>query len=212
MLICYLSLRFKKKRLTGTQNTDELFIIRRMVEGDRQAFRYFFDQYYNDLCNFVNIYLKDQVLAEEVVQDIFVYFWENKHKIQIRSSVKAYLFGASKYKSLNVLRSQKNQASWFEPLADDAQFIGEMELEQFSGAEEFRQILNEAILHLPEKCRKIFLLGKEEEMSNREIAEQLGLSVKTVENQMTIALRKLRSYLGPYRHKIFALLLFSFFQ
>ena len=126
-----------------------------MVEGDKQAFRYFFDKYYKDLCNFVNIYLKDEMAAEEVVQDIFVYFWENKHKIQIQTSVKAYLFGASKFKSLNVLRSQKNHASWFEPLTHNEQFVEEIKMDQISSAEEFRSILNDAIMQLPEKCRRI---------------------------------------------------------
>lgn len=198
--------------MTGNRNTDELFIVSRMVNGDKRAFRYFFDKYYKDLCNFVNIYLKDEMLAEEVVQDIFVYFWENKHKIQVQSSVKAYLYGASKFKSLNVLRSQKNHASWFEPLTQDEQFIEEIKLDQFSGVDEFRQLLDDAIAQLPERCRKIFLLRKVDDLSNKQIAEQLGVSVKTVEGQMTIALRKLRAYLEPHRDKIFLLFILEIFH
>jgi len=198
--------------LAGSGNQEEQFIIQRMIEGDKRAFKYFFDKYYRELCNFVNIYLKDEMLAEEVVQDIFVYFWENKRKIKIHSSVKAYLFGASKYKSLNVLRSQKDNLVWFDAIEASESYIDEIPMEQFFGIEEFRQILNDAILQLPEKCREIFLLSKKQELSNKQIAEQLGVSVKTVENQMTIALKKLRSCLEPHRDKIFLLFLLDFFK
>ena len=200
------------KKLARTGNQEEQFIIQRMIEGDKRAFRYFFDKYYRELCNFVNIYLKDEMLAEEVVQDIFVYFWENKQKIKIHSSVKAYLFGASKYKSLNVLRSQKDNLVWFEAIETSENYIDEIPMEQFSGIEEFRKILNDAILQLPEKCREIFLLSKKQELSNKQVAEQLGISVKTVENQMTIALKKLRDSLEPHRDKIFLLFLIDFFK
>ena len=67
-------------------------------------------------------------------------------------------------------------------------------------------------MQLPEKCREIFLLSKKEELSNKEIAAKLGVSVKTVENQMTIALRKLRSCLEPHRDKIFVLFLIELFH
>ena len=84
-----------------------MFIVGKMIEGDRDAFKYFFDQYYTDLCNFVLLYVKDKVLAEEVVQDIFVYFWESRNKLNISSSVRAYLFSASKYKSLIWIRDRE---------------------------------------------------------------------------------------------------------
>ena len=76
--------------------------------------------------------------------------------------------------------------------------------------DEFRKILDTAIEQLPDKCKAIFLLSKQQELSNKEIAERLGISVKTVENQMTIALKKLREYLLPYRGKIFIIFLVHF--
>ncbi|WP_163707771.1 RNA polymerase sigma-70 factor [Mangrovibacterium lignilyticum] len=199
-------------QLSKTGNTEELFIVKRMVDGDKLAFRYFFDKYYRELCNFVNLYLKNQVLTEEVVQDIFVYFWENKQKIKIQSSVKAYLFGASKFKSLNVLRAQKRNVSWQEYLDNEDFGVQEIPMEQFSGTAEFRTILEEAIHKLPDRCREIFLLSKKQDMSNKQIAEQLGVSVKTVENQITIALRKLRTHLEPHREKIFLFFLIDLFK
>lgn len=88
---------------------EDFFILQRMIEGDENAFKYFFDTYYDDLCNFANGYLRDEALSEETIQDIFVYFWEKKDSLQLKGSVKSYLFAASKNKSLNYLRDLKNQ-------------------------------------------------------------------------------------------------------
>lgn len=181
-----------------------------MIEGDIDSFKYFFDRYYPDLCNFVHIYLHDQVLSEEIIQDIFVYFWENKEKLQITSSVKSYLYSASKFKSLNLLRDRKTQKRVVESIGRSEPSQSNEADGSFIDTGEFKKILDAAVNQLAPKCREIFLLSKQEELSNRAIAEQLGISVKTVENQMTIALKKLREFLLPFRGKIFLLFLFYF--
>ncbi len=188
-----------------TTNNDELFIVRKMMEGDRESFKYFFDKYYTHLCNFVLLYVKDPVLAEEVVQDIFVYFWESKHKLNINTSVQSYLFSASKFKSLNLIRDQRSHAKAIENMRGTAQGSDSLDESTFDNPEELEQILLDSIAQLPERCRMVFMLSKNEKLSNNEIANQLGISVKTVENQMTIALKKLRQTLMPYREKLFLL-------
>lgn len=190
--------------------TEELFIVKKMIDGDIDSFKYFFDIYYDNLCNFVHVYLHDQVLAEEIVQDIFVYFWENREKLKINTSVKSYLFSASKFKSLNLLRDAKTQKKIVEKIRRIEPIQTHEHESSYIDTDEFRKILDSAIDQLAPKCREIFLLSKQKELSNKEIAEQLGISVKTVENQMTIALKKLREYLIPYREKIFLLFLFHF--
>lgn len=179
-----------------------------MVDGDKNAFRYFFEKYYSDLCNFVNIYLRDTSLSEEVVQDIFVYFWENKSKINIHSSVRAYLFGASKYRSLNELRKQQLVATSQNSVsAANLHTMPDETDDYFTDPEDLKNILDQAIQNLPAKCKEIFLLSQRENLSNKDIAGQLNISVKTVENQITIALKKLRAYLAPYRERLFLLFL-----
>jgi RNA polymerase sigma-70 factor (ECF subfamily) len=188
--------------------TDELFILKKMIDGDIDSFKYFFDRYYDDLCNFVHVYLRDKVLAEEIVQDIFVYFWENREKLQIKASVKSYLFSASKFKSLNLLRDTKTQKKIVSKIGKTEPFQTHEHENSYIDTDEFKKILDSAVDQLAPKCREIFLLSKQKELSNKEIAEKLDISVKTVENQMTIALKKLREYLTPYRGKIFLLFLF----
>lgn len=188
---------------------EELLLIGKMIAGDRKSLKYFFDKYYKELCNYANLYLHDEMLSEEVVQDIFVYFWEKRSQIEIHSSVKAYLFGASKYKTLNTLRSQKK----WETLADYGMTKDysseENAAEQCLRDDEFRQLLADALCKLPEKCRQVFLLSKQRGLTNKQVADELGISVKTVEGQMTIALKKLRQSLRPHYSKLFALLVAS---
>jgi RNA polymerase sigma-70 factor (ECF subfamily) len=178
-----------------------------MIEGDQKAFRYFYDKYYIDLCNFVNIYINERILAEEIVQDIFVSFWENKSRLYLDHSVRSYLFSASKYRSLKEIRNQNTRKRILGDLEKQDNDFSPDDNEPYLDPEQFRSILNSAIEQLPPKCREIFLLNKSSELSNNEIAEKLEISVKTVENQMTIALRKLREHLAPYRREIFILFL-----
>ena len=196
----------------SNQKYEEFFILQKMIDGDREAFRYFFDRYYSDLCNFVLFYLKEPTIAEEVVQDIFVYFWENRSKIKINESVGAYLFGASKFKSLNTIREKRNQSKALEHITLTENEVLDYENISFAEVDEFKNIISDAISKLPPKCREIFILSKQSELSNKEIANRLDISVKTVENQITIALKKLREALLPHRDKLFIFFLIELFS
>jgi RNA polymerase sigma-70 factor (ECF subfamily) len=187
-------------------NDEEQFIFRRMVEGDKDAFRFFFDKYYTDLCNLVNIYIHDEMMSEEIVQDIYVYLWEKKGNIHIESSVKAYLLKASKNKSLNYLRNENNKLNIHKKLGEVIKTTYEMPSNVLD-AMQLREIIENAVKSLPKKCKEVYRLAKEKELSYKEIAEEMGISVKTVENQMGIALKKLREQLRPYYNDIFFLFL-----
>lgn len=184
------------------KNYEEQFIFNQMVEGDKEAFRFFFEKYYTDLCNWVNIYLHNPVMAEEIVQDIYIYFWEKKGEIKIKSSVKSYLLKASKNKSLNYIRNEKNKFDILDQLAKVADNNQKMP-DTIMDANQLRTIIENSVNSLPERCRKIYILGKEENLSYKEIADKLGISVKTVENQMGKALKNLRKLLQPYYNDIF---------
>ncbi|MGC9355659.1 MAG: RNA polymerase sigma-70 factor, partial [Mariniphaga sp.] len=149
----------------------------------------------------------DEAMAEEIVQDIYIYLWEKKEKIQIESSVKAYLLRASKNKSLNYLRNEKNRKNIHEKIRETSETVYEMPANALD-AGQLREIIENAVKNLPEKCGEICYLAKEKELSYKEIAEELGISVKTVENQMGIALKKLRDQLRPYYNDIFLHFLF----
>ena len=185
---------------------EELFIFKRMSEGDEKAFRFFFDKYYTDLCNFVNQYLNYPEMAEELVQDVFVYLWEKKSDISLHTSVKAYLYLASKNKSLNYLRNAKTKIRLLENYRkenDEIQATSDL----FLDSDELKNILDKSIDSLPDRCREIFLLSRQSELSHKEIANKLNISPKSVENQIGIALKRLRDELRPYYDRIFVLFL-----
>jgi len=188
------------------KNYEEQFIFDRMADGDKKAFRFFFEKYYTDLCNLVNIYLHDPVMSEEIVQDVFIWFWEKKEKIHIESSIRSYLLRASKNKSLNYIRNKKAQLNIHEKLSKMEDNKIEMP-DSIMDTAQLREIIEKSVNSLPQKCREIYILGKEKNLSYKEIAFEMGISVKTVENQMGKALKKLRELLAPYYNEIFFLLL-----
>ncbi len=188
--------------------SEELFIFKKMAEGDEDAFKYFFDTYYEDLCNFVNSYLRNELISEDIVQDIFIYFWENRQTFGLNHSVKSYLYTASKNRSLNYLRDAKNRTKTINKLAFKTDFS---QKEQYMETEELRKIISKSIESLPPKCKKIYCLSRDNGMSNKEIASELGVSEKTVENQITIAIHKIKAFLEPYYNQLFTLFLISIF-
>ncbi len=191
-------------------SNEELFILKRMIDGDENSFKYFFDKYYDDLCNFVNSYVRNESLSEDIVQNIYIYFWEKKGSLPPNCSIKSYLYTASKNKCLNHLRNEKNRNRIFEELISESRGLDETNV-HFLEFEELKTIISEAVDGLPNQCRTIYQFSREEGMSNKEIADKLGISVKTVENQMTIAIRKIKDFLQPYYDQIFILFIISHF-
>jgi RNA polymerase sigma-70 factor (ECF subfamily) len=182
---------------------EDFFILQKMIEGDEDAFKYFFDTYYDDLCNFVNSYLRDQTLSEDIVQSIFIYLWEKKDSLPFNCSIKSYLYTASKNKSLNYIRNQKNKNRIIEELIPQAELFFSEDADQFLEFEELKKIICDAVEGLPTQCKTIYQLSRDGELTNKEIAENLSISVKTVENQMTIAIKKIKDFLQPYHDQIF---------
>ena len=190
-------------------SNEEFFIIQKMVEGDENAFKYFFDTYYDDLCNFVNGYLRDETLSEDIVQSIFIYLWEHRDSLPTNSSIKAYLYSATKNKSLNHLRNLKNRHRIEGEFFTKPEIFSDEKADSYLEFEELKTILSNAVEVLPMQCKTIYQLSRDEGLTHREIAERMGITIKTVENQMTIAIRKIKEYLQPYQDQIFILFIAS---
>lgn len=175
--------------------TDQQLLLR-LAAGDQNVLKYYFDTHYADLCRHGLKYVRLIEVSEEIVQEIFVNFWERRKELHIEGSVTAYLFTAVRYRCINYIKNQlpKEKALTASvDLADEVQEEFDADVRQ----QQLKKRLRSAIADLPEKCRIIFLLAKEEGLTYREIAEELEVSEKTVENQMGIALRKLRLALKP---------------
>lgn len=165
--------------------------------GDEQAFERLFRTYYAPLCNYANTFLKDHDDAEEMVQNFFVTLWERRVFIEINSSLKSYLYRAVHNHCLNRLKHLNIQETYRQHNAGVLEQTHESATNHLYASELQRQ-LDKAIERLPEQCRVAFKLSRFEELKYSEIAEQLGISVKTVENQIGKALKILRIQLADY--------------
>lgn len=127
-------------------------------------------------------------MAEEIVQNTFTYLWENASRLEIQTTVESYLHGMVRNASLNHLKHLKVQ----EKYESHVKQLNAFELANFAELDELEEAIHNALNSLPEKCREIFEMSRYQEMKYKEISDQLGISIKTVETQMSRALKALR--------------------
>ena len=173
------------------ENTDIL------LKDVRNNFDKIYVLYYSRMFRFAKEYVLFDEDAENIVQDVFLLLWEMREVLDIQISLVSYLFALVKNKSLDYLRHKVIADEYKQELSAKLTAL-ELLNYSFTSDEEIEQILMTAINKLPERCRQVFLKSRIEGKKNREIANELNLTVSTVENQMTIALRKLRVELKDY--------------
>jgi len=162
------------------------------LQSDEQAYEELFHHFYPSLYQFALSFVKTGQLAEEVVSDVFIRIWQKRAALARIHDLKLYLFICTKNTSLNYLRQQKKDAV----LPDDYRVQLRsvyFDPEQLLITAEMINRIQEAINQLPPRCQLIFKLIKDDGLKYKEVAELLHLSLKTVENQMTVALRKIGS-------------------
>ena len=160
---------------------------------NKHSFEQLFREYFTPLMSFAKKILVDEDDAREVVQKVFINLWEKREEIDLSTSLKSYLFTSVHNRSLNVIRDRKKFSSEEVP-----ELAGEWDVSAQIESMELEEKIRETIEALPEKCRQIFELSRFDGLKYSEIAEQLDISVKTVENQMSKALKILREKLLKY--------------
>ena len=164
--------------------------------GDEAAFDAVFRKYYAPLCHYaVGLTNGDPDEAEDMVQQSFVKLWEKRTSLDITWSVKSYLYKMVHNAALNKIRHQKTKNKYHQLIVQPLENAHEMPEDTLP---ELREKLQRALQDLPPQCRNIFELSRFEELKYREIAEQLQISIKTVETQMGKALRLMRVHLADY--------------
>lgn len=164
-----------------------------LLDNPKKGIELLFQEYYTWLCKVVYRIIPDRGVAEDLVQDLFFGLWKRKQRLEIKISLKAYLRRSAVNKSLNYIRDRKMQyedESHYGNVASNLRGV-----EDQLAADEMQQKIDEAIDGLPERCRIIFVLSRFEDMSYQEIANDLDISIKTVENQISKALKVLRARL-----------------
>jgi RNA polymerase sigma-70 factor (ECF subfamily) len=168
-----------------------------MAENDSLNFESVFRQHHSGLCNLAYNLVHDGEAAKDIVQEVFLKLWKNRESIEMGDQIRSYLFKATAHTALNHLRYHKRLVRIEKETNIQETLLAPAHSEEV-GFKELELKLREAIDLLPPKCKTIYLLSRHEGLKYPQIAEVLGLSVKTVENQMTIALQKLRVGLKPF--------------
>ena len=174
----------------------EQVTMKALKEGSVDAINSCFDLYYAALCSTANYYVKQPSIAEEIVQGVFVELWINRENIPAQSSVKGYLITSVKHDCLDYLKHKKVEEQYADQHKNEMMDSYE---DIFDGLvnKDLQIALNNAINKLPKQCKVIFLMSRFKYMSYKEIAAALSLSIKTIENQMSKALKVVRSELDP---------------
>lgn len=189
--------------LKKIEYTDEELLALLHTDGE-SAIDLIFRKYYSFLCKSVYRIIPDTQITEDLAQEVFYEVWRKRAQLKINTSLKAYLKRAALNKALNYIRDQKidfrNAPAKEELVSKQDSIVQEL------AADNLQQEIDAAIDNLPERCRLVFVLSRFEEMSYRQISEQLNISMKTVENQISKALKSLRIALAE--HLPLGLLLF----
>ena len=186
---------------------DELILFEKMQRGDTSALEYFFREYTDVLYYRALGFVKDNLAAEDIVQEVFIRFWQLRKNLKITDSVPGYLCKAVDHRSHNYLEHLKVKHRY-----EESQKWEEV-MEEVSEDEEELNIMRERLKmfvdSLPEKCREIFVLACIEGLKYREVAERLDVSVNTVKTQLKSAYSKLRTEFNENDLKIILLLVFG---
>ena len=177
---------------------DEAAWVERIRTGDPLAFEALFHAYHASLCSFAYRYLGARDLAEEMVQEVFLFVWERRESWDVRSSVRSYLFTAVRNAALSYLRHERVVArrdARVRILQDTVAPGADLEVVQA----ETVAAIQEAVARLPDRCRLVFTLHREQGLTYAEVAEVLGISPRTVEVQIGRALKSLRRCLAAHR-------------
>lgn len=172
-------------------------LLERMRVGDVLAFELIYRKYASGLFQSAFNILKDTAICEDIIQELFITLWTKRESLAV-NNLKSYLYRATRNNVLMYIRSNRVliDIEELEVLCSQASSSDRLH------ANELKYSLNQSLEQLPEKCRKIFQMSRFQELSHKEIAKELNISVKTVENQIGIALKRLKILLKDFTYLI----------
>lgn len=166
-----------------------------LKSGNQAAFTEIYERYKGLLYIYACKIAKDDDIAEDLVQEIFINLWNKRQTIRLTSSLSSYLYTSIRYKFFDLVDHRKVRADYvqvFQTFLDKGEYL----TDNYILEKELAAIIEREIDNLPEKMREIFLLSRRENLTNKEIAGHLNISEKTVKNQVSTALKTLRVKLG----------------
>ena len=179
-------------------------LLDRVRTGEKKSLETLFNKYYVQLCRYALKFVKRRDISEEIVQELFIDFWKKRESLPDIYSIRSYLHMSVKNRSLNFLKSADSK---YQPMEEFVYDTALETTEEYMNVSELELIVAAAIEKLPSKCKTIFVLNRHEGMTYKLIAEELNISIKTVETQMAIALKRVKEHVEDNWGKILILLL-----
>lgn len=177
--------------LSGTDKNLALLI----KDGDEEAFKELYLSFYKAVLFFITQYVPNSGAAEDLAQESFFYLWENRDRLEPSRGCRSYLLSIARSKALNYLRETRYNRKWIDSV--EMQYRSEELLEKICNKDLLIRI-NDVIEKLPDKQREVLILSRKKYFSNKEIAQKLQVSIKTVEYRIMTALRQVRQNLGSF--------------
>ncbi len=202
----------KYKRSPGKKMSS---IITQIKNGDEQAFEQIYKEYYARLFHYLKGYLKESEEIKDVIQNTFIALWNNKSSLTEDTRIYSWLFTVVRNQCLNYIRDKETRIKFqsaielheSEKLRWQSHTLHSSIPESIT-LSEITKLIDDAVREMPDGCRKVFVLSRYDGLSNKEIGLQLNISPKTVENQITKALKILRSKFNDYHYFLLCLVFF----
>jgi RNA polymerase sigma-70 factor, ECF subfamily len=175
----------------------EQYLINGILTRNEIVFDFIFQYYYSGLCAYAEKVTGNSRISEDIVQDLFVTLWIKHNQITISSSLKNYLFTSVKNRSLDYLKHEKTKSNRIQIIQQTAEPTENLSI-LWMAESELEELVETCLQKLPPRCNEIFRLSRFEGFKNQEIADKLGISKRTVELQISNALKNLRLHLKPH--------------
>lgn len=173
------------------KNIDNKKLIIGLRKGDYHAYETLFMKYYGQFVAFTDSIIQNREAAKDIVQEQFMKVWIHRDKLDENKSIKNFLYVLTKRAILNYIRDFKSGTCINDSLNEIIEY--NVTADKITEAEELKKIMNQQIEKLPKQRKKVFMMSRENGMSNQEIAEQLKISVRTVERHLSLALSQIKN-------------------
>ncbi|MBC6998775.1 RNA polymerase sigma-70 factor [Cytophaga sp. FL35] len=172
-----------------TDFNNNQFLVQNLKNGNEKAYEYLVEEYHHPLCVYANSLVNDKDQAEDIVQNVFIRTWERRQNLKSDFTIKSFLYRSVHNEFIDQYRKQKSVTALEKKYIEELDRIVDKDEVFF---EKLLSLVQKEIQNLPPKCKKIFLMSKQEGFSNIEIAEHLNVSIKTIEYHITKAFAILR--------------------